>query len=56
MVIEPEILVPGFVERLSTQIDRLAAMGVRIPGSHINITELDVPYDVIAAVRGEVAV
>lgn len=51
-VIDPEVLVPGFTERLSTQIDRLADMGVRIPGSHINITELDVPDDVLASVRG----
>lgn len=51
VAIKPELLVPNFVERLSTQIDRLAAQGVRIPGSHLNITELDVPDELLARVR-----
>src|SRR5262245_50134839 len=48
---KPDALVPEFAERLSDQIDRLAQKGVRIPGSHINITELDVPSELIEKFR-----
>ncbi len=51
VAIRPDLLVPNFVERLSAQIERLARQGVRIPGSHLNITELDVPDELIARVR-----
>lgn len=51
VAIKPDLLVPNFVERLSAHIERLAAQGVRIPGSHLNVTELDVPDDVLAQVR-----
>lgn len=51
VAIKPDLLVPNFVERLSTQIERLAGQGVRIPGSHLNITELDVPDELLARVR-----
>ncbi|RDV00277.1 Ldh family oxidoreductase [Trinickia dinghuensis] len=51
VAIKPDLLVPNFVERLAAQIDRLAGQGVRIPGSHLNITELDIPDEVLARVR-----
>ena len=51
IAIKPDLLVPNFVDRLSEQIERLAEQGVRIPGSHLNITELDVPDELLARVR-----
>lgn len=42
-VIDPTLLVPDFANRLTSQLERLAEMKVRIPGSHLNITELDIP-------------
>jgi (2R)-3-sulfolactate dehydrogenase (NADP+) len=50
VAIKPDLLAPGFTERLRAQLDRLAALGVRIPGSHLNITELDVPDGVLSRV------
>lgn len=49
---KPEILAPDFQSRLATQIDRLAAAGVRIPGSHITESEVNVAPSVMAAVQG----
>lgn len=49
---KPELLAPGFQARLASHIDRLAAAGVRIPGSHITASEVDVPPAVMAAVQG----
>lgn len=51
VAIKPDLLVPDFTNRLAAQIERLAGLGVRIPGSHLNITELDVPDDLLARVR-----
>lgn len=51
VAIKPDLLVPNFVERLSAHIERLAGEGVRIPGSHLNITELNVPDELLAKVR-----
>lgn len=51
VAIKPDLLVPNFVDRVSAQLQRLAGQGVRIPGSHLNVTELDVPDDVLARVR-----
>lgn len=51
VAIRPDLLVPDFVERLSAQIERLAGQGVRIPGSHLNVTELNVPDELIEKVR-----
>jgi (2R)-3-sulfolactate dehydrogenase (NADP+) len=47
LAIKPDLVVDEFSSRLSAQIERLAAQGVRIPGSHINITELDVPEELL---------
>lgn len=47
-----DLLAPGFASRLSTQIARLAAQGVRIPGSHINVTELDIDSSLMAKIEG----
>lgn len=51
VAIKPDLLVPDFIDRLSTQLERLAGQGVRIPGSHLNVTELDVPDAVLSRVR-----
>ncbi|VWC25655.1 Ldh family oxidoreductase [Burkholderia lata] len=40
-----------FEARLATQLARLAQAGVRIPGSHIKVHEIDVPDDVMNRVR-----
>ncbi|MFJ4293976.1 Ldh family oxidoreductase [Cupriavidus sp. NPDC089707] len=51
MAIKPELFAPDFKERLTSQIARLAAEGVRIPGSHITAHEIDVPESVIDRVK-----
>ncbi|TAM51964.1 MAG: Ldh family oxidoreductase [Paraburkholderia sp.] len=51
VAIKPDLLVPNFIDRLSAQIDRLAGRGVRIPGSHLNITELEVPDGLLSTIR-----
>lgn len=51
VAIKPDLLVPNFSGRLSAQIDRLAGRGVRIPGSHLNITELNVPDELLSRIR-----
>ncbi|ALL69345.1 Malate dehydrogenase [Paraburkholderia caribensis MBA4] len=51
VVLRPDALVHGFAERLSTQLSRLEQAGVRIPGSHIKVREVDVPTDVMERVR-----
>lgn len=51
VAIKPDLLVPGFATRLSIHIERLAAQGVRIPGSHINVTELDLPASLMASIK-----
>lgn len=51
IAIKPDLLVPDFAGRLSAQLERLAGQGVRIPGSHLNVTELDVPDALLSRVR-----
>lgn len=51
VAIKPDLLVPGFAARLSEHIERLAAQGVRIPGSHIHVTELDFPASLMASIE-----
>lgn len=48
---KPEVLAPDFQGRLAAHIERLAAAGVRIPGSHITSSEVNVPPEVMAAVE-----
>lgn len=48
---KPEVLNPDFQGRLAAQIDRLAAAGVRIPGSHITTSQVNVPPEVMAQVE-----
>ncbi|MEC5409864.1 Ldh family oxidoreductase [Paraburkholderia sp. MPAMCS5] len=55
VVFRPQALVEGFAERLSAQLGRLARAGVRIPGSHINVHEVDVPDDVMNRVRAYIS-
>jgi (2R)-3-sulfolactate dehydrogenase (NADP+) len=52
LAIKPDLLAPGFAARLSAQIERLAAQGLRIPGSHIHVTELDLPASLVARIEG----
>ena len=52
VALKPEVFAPDFPVRLATQLARLADAGVRIPGSHIKVREIDVPSDVIDRVRG----
>lgn len=47
----PGVTAPGFADRLSAQIARLAENGVRIPGSHIKVTELDIPVELVEKFR-----
>jgi (2R)-3-sulfolactate dehydrogenase (NADP+) len=51
VAIKPDLLAPGFAARLSAQIERLAAQGVRIPGSHIHVTELELPESLVALIE-----
>ncbi|WP_233850047.1 Ldh family oxidoreductase [Paraburkholderia sp. HD33-4] len=51
VVFRPDPLADGFADRLSAQISRLAQAGVRIPGSHIKVHEVDVPTEVMDRVR-----
>lgn len=52
VAIKPELLAGDFKSRLTSHIARLAAAGVRIPGSHIKVHEIDVPQPVIDRVQG----
>lgn len=49
---KPDLLAPDFAARLASQLERLAAQGVRIPGSHLNVTELDLPASLVAKIEG----
>lgn len=51
VAIKPDFLVPGFAARLSMHIERLAAQGVRIPGSHLHVTELELPASLAASIE-----
>lgn len=51
---QTEQMNPGFAERLAEHLGFLAQQGVRIPGSHLNVTELDIPNDVRAKVQAYV--
>lgn len=51
VALKPEVFAADFPARLSAQLARLADAGVRIPGSHIKVREIDVPSEVIDRVR-----
>jgi (2R)-3-sulfolactate dehydrogenase (NADP+) len=52
VAVEPELLAAGFQARLAAHIERLAAAGVRIPGSHIKaVKALEIPSSVMAAIE-----
>ncbi|WP_321574310.1 Ldh family oxidoreductase [Paraburkholderia franconis] len=51
VALKADVFAEGFEARIATQIDRLAQAGVRIPGSHIKVREIDVPDDVMERVR-----
>jgi (2R)-3-sulfolactate dehydrogenase (NADP+) len=52
VALKPEACSEDFPARLSMQLARLADAGVRIPGSHIKVREIDVPSEVIDRVQG----
>ncbi|MGF6976182.1 (2R)-3-sulfolactate dehydrogenase (NADP+) [Paraburkholderia sp. JPY465] len=52
LAIKPDLVVQDFTARLSSQIERLAEQGVRIPGSHLNVTEIDVPEELLKKLEG----
>jgi (2R)-3-sulfolactate dehydrogenase (NADP+) len=45
----------NFETRIASHIERLSRAGVRIPGSHIKVREIDVPDDVMDRVRAYLA-
>jgi (2R)-3-sulfolactate dehydrogenase (NADP+) len=51
VAINPEMFSKDFKARLAFQLDRLENSGVRIPGSHIKVREVNVPDEVIDRVR-----
>lgn len=51
LVLQAEQLAPGFAERLAVQLGYLTQQGVRLPGSHSNVTELDISDSVLAKVQ-----
>jgi len=51
VAMQPQLLAPDFSVRLPAQIKHLAELGVRIPGSHLNITEIDVPEVLIERIN-----
>ncbi|CAD6563163.1 Ldh family oxidoreductase [Paraburkholderia sabiae] len=51
VALKADVFAQDFEARLATQLERLAGAGVRIPGSHITVREIDVPDDVMNTVR-----
>ncbi|RQR30127.1 Ldh family oxidoreductase [Burkholderia sp. Bp9142] len=51
VAVKADVFAGDFEARLAAQIARLAQAGVRIPGSHIKVREIDVPDDVMNRVR-----
>ncbi|WP_321786365.1 Ldh family oxidoreductase [Burkholderia pyrrocinia] len=51
VALQADVFAPNFESRLAAQLERLARAGVRIPGSHIKVHEVDVPDDVMNKVR-----
>ncbi|SAK90176.1 malate/L-lactate dehydrogenase [Caballeronia hypogeia] len=51
VALAPRVLAGDFEARLSAQLERLAAHGVRIPGSHLDVTELDIADELIAKIE-----
>lgn len=51
VAIKPDLLAPGFAARLSAQIERLAAQGVRIPGSHVHVSDLEIPESLMELIQ-----
>ncbi|SIT48111.1 Malate/L-lactate dehydrogenase family protein [Paraburkholderia ribeironis] len=51
VALKADVFAEDFEARLAAQIERLAQAGVRIPGSHIKVREIDVPDDVMNKVR-----
>ncbi|MGR3910130.1 Ldh family oxidoreductase [Burkholderia sp. SR8] len=51
VAVKADVFAADFAARLAAQIDRLSKAGVRIPGSHITVREIDVADDVMNNVR-----
>jgi len=51
VAIKPDLVVKNFEERLAAQIERLASKGVRIPGSHIKFSPIELPDNLLAVLQ-----
>ncbi|HDR8925043.1 Ldh family oxidoreductase [Burkholderia vietnamiensis] len=51
VAVKADVFAEDFDARLAAQIERLSQAGVRIPGSHIKVREIDVADDVMDKVR-----
>jgi (2R)-3-sulfolactate dehydrogenase (NADP+) len=52
IVITPSLLAPDFPQRLRLQLDRLATLGVHIPGRRAAATEIELPDALAAEIEG----
>lgn len=50
--LKPDFLTPDFPARLASQIERLAAKGIHIPGRNHASGEIDLPTSLVAAIEG----
>ena len=51
IVITPALLAPDFPQRLRLQLDRLAELGVHIPGRRVAATEIELPEALAAEIE-----
>ena len=51
IAIAPSLLAPGFPERLRLQLDRLAKLGVHIPGRRVAAAEIELPEALVAEIE-----
>jgi (2R)-3-sulfolactate dehydrogenase (NADP+) len=52
IIITPSLLAPDFPQRLRLQLDRLATLGVHIPGRRAAATEIELPDALAAEIEG----
>ena len=51
VAITPSLLAPDFSQRLRLQLDRLAKLGVHIPGRRATATEIELPDALVAKIE-----
>ena len=51
VAIAPKLLAPNFPKRLRAQLDRLASLGVHIPGRRGGVQSIEVPETIVAAIE-----